>query len=67
MWHPQCITVTANDNGDNEKANDRFEKLLEATCLNHSYPVKHELKDYTMMTNFMTWGPLSKGRKPEGA
>jgi hypothetical protein len=30
---------------------DHFEKLLEVTCLNHSYPVKHKLKDYTMLKN----------------
>jgi hypothetical protein len=43
---------------------DHFEKLLEATCPNHSYPVKHKLKDCTMMKNFMTSGAFSKGRKP---
>jgi hypothetical protein len=28
---------------------DHFEKLLEATCPHHQYPVKHNLKDCTMM------------------
>jgi hypothetical protein len=41
---------------------DRLEKLLEVTCQHHSYPVKHKLKDYTMMKNFMTLGTFSKGR-----
>jgi hypothetical protein len=36
------------------------------TCLNHSYPVKHKLKDCTMMKNFMTSGAPSWGRNPEG-
>jgi hypothetical protein len=40
---------------------DRFEKLLEETCPNHAYPIKHKLRDYDMMKNFMasvslTWG-----------
>jgi hypothetical protein len=29
------------------------------------YPVKHKLKDCTMMKNFMTLGALSMGKKPE--
>jgi hypothetical protein len=30
----------------------------------HSYPIKHKLKDCTMMKNFMMSGALSKGRRP---
>jgi hypothetical protein len=45
---------------------NHFKKLLEATCLHHSYPVKHKLKDCTMMKKFMTWGGFSQGRKPGG-
>jgi hypothetical protein len=45
---------------------DHFDKLLEVTCPNHSYLVKHKLEDYTMMKNFMTLGAFSKGRKPGG-
>jgi hypothetical protein len=45
---------------------DHFEILLKATCLNHVYPIKHKLKDTTMMKNFMTSGGLAKGKKPEG-
>jgi hypothetical protein len=29
------------------------------------YPVKHKLKDCTMMKNFMTSGALSEGKKLE--
>jgi hypothetical protein len=36
------------------------------TCLNHSYPIKHKLKEYTIMKNFMTSGALSWGKRPEG-
>jgi hypothetical protein len=42
---------------------DHFKKLLEVTCPHHSYSIKHNLKDYTMMKNFMTLGALFKGRK----
>jgi hypothetical protein len=33
---------------------DHFEKLLKVTCLNHTYPIKHKLKECTMMKNYMT-------------
>jgi hypothetical protein len=45
---------------------DHFKKLLEVTCLNHTYPIKHKLKERTMMKNFVTSGALSKGKKTEG-
>jgi hypothetical protein len=32
---------------------DHFEKLLKATCPNHMFPVKHKLKECSMMTNYM--------------
>jgi hypothetical protein len=34
--------------------------------LNHAYPIKHKVKECTMLRNFMTLGALSKGKKPEG-
>jgi hypothetical protein len=37
---------------------DHFKKLLEVTCPNHTYPIKHKLKECTMMKNFMTTGAL---------
>jgi hypothetical protein len=45
---------------------NHFKKLLEVTCLHHSYPVKHKLKDCTLMKKFMTSGAFSKDRKPRG-
>jgi hypothetical protein len=38
---------------------DHFEKLLEMTCPNHAYLVKHKLKDCGMMKNFMASGSLT--------
>jgi hypothetical protein len=45
---------------------NHFEKLLEATCPNHTYPVRHKLKECTMMKNYMTIGTFAKGKRPEG-
>jgi hypothetical protein len=45
---------------------DHFEKLLEVTCPNHTYPAKHKLKECTMMENYMTKGNLAKSKKHEG-
>jgi hypothetical protein len=45
---------------------DHIEKLLEATCPNYVYPVRHKLKECTMMTNYMTMGTFAKGKKPKG-
>jgi hypothetical protein len=42
---------------------EHFEKFLKATCPNHPYPIKHKLKDCTVMKNFMTSRAFSKGRK----
>jgi hypothetical protein len=40
---------------------DHFKRLLEETCPNHAYPVKHKLKDYGKMQSFMTLGSLTWG------
>jgi hypothetical protein len=31
-----------------------FEKVLEAACPHHPYPIKHKFRDYTMMKRFMS-------------
>jgi hypothetical protein len=40
---------------------DHFERLLEEACPSHAYPVKHKLKDYDMMKNFIISGSLTLG------
>jgi hypothetical protein len=45
---------------------NHFEKLLEETCPNHTYPVRHQLNECSMMKNYMTTWALAKGKKPEG-
>jgi hypothetical protein len=44
---------------------DHFEKLHEVRCPNHTYPVKHKLKECTMMKNYKTMGSLARSTKPE--
>jgi hypothetical protein len=43
-----------------------FEKLLKATYQNHTYPVKHKLKECTMMKNCMTMRTFTRSKKPKG-
>jgi hypothetical protein len=40
---------------------DHFENLLEETCPNHAYPIKHKLRDCGMMKNFMALGSFARG------
>jgi hypothetical protein len=40
---------------------DHIERLLEEACPNHSYPIKHKLRGYGMMKNFMVLGSLTRG------
>ena len=35
---------------------NHFEKLLEGLCLNHAFPVKHLLKDCSLMRQFLSRG-----------
>jgi hypothetical protein len=48
-----------------------FKRLLEEACPNHAYPVKHKLKDSSMMQTFMTSGSLTWGTEldkgPDGS
>jgi hypothetical protein len=40
---------------------DHFENLLEATFPNHTYPIRHKLKECTMMKNYLTMRTFAKG------
>jgi hypothetical protein len=46
---------------------DHFEKLLGETCPNHACPIKHKLRDYSMMKNFMASGSLARGMEVDNA
>jgi hypothetical protein len=43
---------------------DHFEKILEVVCPHHPYPIKHKLRDCTMMKRFMTLGVPHGGDEP---
>jgi hypothetical protein len=59
-------TIERNFKRQARQPTDHFEKLLEATCPNHVYPVRHKLKKCSMMKNYMTMGAFTKGKKIEG-
>jgi hypothetical protein len=42
-----------------------FKRLLEEACPNHTYPIRHKVKDYNMMWSFVTLGSLAWGAKPD--
>jgi hypothetical protein len=42
-----------------------FKRLLKEACSNHAYPIKHKLKDCSMMKNFMTLVSLTRDRVPK--
>jgi hypothetical protein len=40
---------------------DHFKKVLEAACPHHPYPIKHKLRDYTMMKRFISSDMIADG------
>jgi hypothetical protein len=38
---------------------DYMKRLHEEACPNHAYPIRHKLKDCSMMRSFMTSGSLN--------
>jgi hypothetical protein len=38
---------------------NHFERLLKETCPNHTYPIKHKLRECGMMKNFIALGSLT--------
>jgi hypothetical protein len=44
---------------------DYLKRLLEEACPNHTYPVRHKLKDCGMMRSFMSSGCLTWGAEPD--
>ena len=37
-----------------EGTSEHFEKLLEGSCPNHAFPIKHLYKDYVLMKQFLS-------------
>jgi hypothetical protein len=46
---------------------NHFEKLLQVTCPLHTFPVKHKMKECSMMKSYMATGSLAKVKKPQGS
>jgi hypothetical protein len=55
------VTTTSSDKHQAWSPIDHFERLIEEACPNHSYPIKHKLKDYDMMKKFRVLGYLTQG------
>jgi hypothetical protein len=53
----ECVvTAERNFKWRTRTPKDHFEKILEATSPHHPYPVKHNLRDCSMMKKFMSLG-----------
>ena len=53
------LVATADHKGGRkpmEGTPNHFKKLLEGPCSNHAFPVKHLLKDYSLMRRFLSGG-----------
>jgi hypothetical protein len=54
----RTMAATCSGKRQAQPPTDHFEKLMEETCLNHTYPVKHKLRDYNMIKNLMALGSV---------
>jgi hypothetical protein len=55
------VTVTCSGKRQAHLPTYHFERLLEEACPNHAYPIKHDLKDYYTVKNFIISGSLTRG------
>jgi hypothetical protein len=55
------LTAARGDKHQARPPKDHFKRLLEEACPNHAYPVRHKLKDCSMMRSFTTLGSLTWG------
>jgi hypothetical protein len=58
-----ATTVVGNSKHQARPPTDHFQKLLEQSCPNHTYAVKHKLWDYSLIKSFMAAGSLPRGTK----
>jgi hypothetical protein len=61
FYEEHVTTVEHDFNYQALQPTDHIEKLLEAICPNHADPIRHKLKECTMIKNYMTTGALTKG------
>jgi hypothetical protein len=63
--HASCNNGSEGGKPPNKEAIDHFEKLLEAPCPNHHYPVWHAYKDCRLLKKFLSKeAPSGKGPEP---
>jgi hypothetical protein len=54
------VTTTAHgDKRQTRPPTDHFKRLLEVACPNHTYPIRHKLKDCDMMKSFKISGSFT--------
>jgi hypothetical protein len=56
-----AIEATGNSKRQAWPPTDHFEKLIEESCPNHAYAIKHNLRDYGPMKSFMAMASLPWG------
>jgi hypothetical protein len=59
------VTATYSNKHQAWPPTDHFRRFLVEACPNHAYPIRHKLKDYNMMKNFITSGSLMRDNEPE--
>ena len=65
QWCEDSLVAAADRKGGRkpeEGTPNHFKKLLEGSCPNHAFPIKHLLKDYGLMRRFLSGGS-NKGEK----
>jgi hypothetical protein len=60
-WWPPSVILTPNT-----VTYGPLQKLLDATCPNHTFHFKRKLKESFMMKNYMGTGSLARAKKSEG-
>lgn len=68
--HDEVLVVAVGEKGrkpPTEEGTNHFEKLLEASCPNHRYPVRHAYKDHRFLSKFLSKeAPQEKGLTQRG-
>jgi hypothetical protein len=57
------MVVVGGSKSQAQPPTNHFKNLLEEICPNHTYPIKHKLRNCSMMKSFMISGSPSWGMK----
>jgi hypothetical protein len=61
----RSLTVTHSDKRPTKPPMNDFKRLIEEPCPNHTYPVRHKLKDCCMLRSFMTFRDPHLGHRAQ--